>query len=66
MHDYLINIPTKIPDGRGLTPHWRDQCASDDTISPPALVAIARQTGGATPSRTKRAWPSQNSTFTPP
>ena len=34
--------------------------------SPPALVAIAHQVRGATPSFTKRTEPSRNPTFTPP
>src|SRR4051794_10146785 len=65
--DRLIDLSVDGPHGKGLTePPRTDQSASDDTTSPPALVAIARQVGGATPSRTKVAWPSQNSTFTPP
>ena len=50
----------------GIHAYLANQSASNDTTSPPALVAIARHVGRATPSRTKTTWPSQNSTLTPP
>src|SRR4051794_20622513 len=50
----------------GIHAYVVNQSVSDDTTSPPALVAIARHVGKATPSRTKTTWPSQNSVLTPP